>query len=333
MTNHGVYVNSATGAAATTADMVDGALMIGKTGGVPVAANLTPGSGISITNAANSITIASTGGGGGSVPAGAQLVFLVRLTSTVDNVTGDNTVYTIIFDTADVNVGTCYNTSTGVFTVPTTGIYMFQSCITLYQISSSNTALATQIHNTTTNTYAQFYEERTWSIGSWLTITSTAFLEGGTLTAGDTVVCNAIAYGSTKTSGIYTQATVNYTWWACYRITPAGANAFPWTDVTSASVGMNANNGYTADYSTLCTLTLPTSAAYGSIIEVVGLGAGGWKIAQNASQMIHINAATSTTGTGGYLSSNDRYNSVKLLCTVADLEFTVISSEGTLNLN
>lgn len=42
----------------------DGQVYIGATAGHPIAGNLTAGSGISITNAANSITIASSGGGG-----------------------------------------------------------------------------------------------------------------------------------------------------------------------------------------------------------------------------------------------------------------------------
>ena len=41
----------------------DGQLYIGATSAAAVAANITPGTGISITNAANSITVASSGGG------------------------------------------------------------------------------------------------------------------------------------------------------------------------------------------------------------------------------------------------------------------------------
>lgn len=42
--------------------LTDGQLIIGSTAGAPAAATLTAGSNITITNAANSITIASTGG-------------------------------------------------------------------------------------------------------------------------------------------------------------------------------------------------------------------------------------------------------------------------------
>lgn len=49
----------------TLIGLTDGQLIIGSTAGSPAAANLTAGSGISITNASNGITIAATGGGSG----------------------------------------------------------------------------------------------------------------------------------------------------------------------------------------------------------------------------------------------------------------------------
>lgn len=101
-----------------------------------------------------------------------------------------------------------------------------------------------------------------------------------------------------------------------------------WIDVTGTTQALKQNTGYTANNGALVTLTLPVKANYGSTIEVVGKGAGGWLIAQNASQMIHYISVTTTTGVGGSLASTARYDSVKLLCTVADLEWTVIASEG-----
>ena len=45
-----------------TASMTDGQIVIGFTGGTPVAATLTAGTGMSITNAAGSITLSAAGG-------------------------------------------------------------------------------------------------------------------------------------------------------------------------------------------------------------------------------------------------------------------------------
>ena len=47
----------------TSVPLTNGQFLVGSTGAPPLAANLTAGTGVSITNAANSITINATGGG------------------------------------------------------------------------------------------------------------------------------------------------------------------------------------------------------------------------------------------------------------------------------
>ncbi len=61
--NNGVLTTGATGIPAITQLSSNGSLIIGSGGGAPAAATLTAGSGISITNGANSITITATGSG------------------------------------------------------------------------------------------------------------------------------------------------------------------------------------------------------------------------------------------------------------------------------
>ena len=78
------------------------------------------------------------------------------------------------------------------------------------------------------------------------------------------------------------------------------------------------------------TLTLPTVAAVGDTIEVVGMGTGKWLIAQNANQSIHFESITTTIGVGGSLAAALQYDCVKLICSVANLEFVVVSSVGNL---
>jgi len=114
-------------------------------------------------------------------------------------------------------------------------------------------------------------------------------------------------------------------------ITIAGTGGgLSWTDVTGTTQAMAVNNGYTANNSGLVTLTLPSTAAYGSLVAVVGKGAGGWKIAQNSGQTIHFGITNTTTGTGGSLASTNQYDVVYLLCTVANTDFTVIQSIGNI---
>jgi hypothetical protein len=60
--NNGVLTTGTTGVPVITALSANGQLIIGSGSGAPIAATLTAGTGVTITNAANSITIAATGG-------------------------------------------------------------------------------------------------------------------------------------------------------------------------------------------------------------------------------------------------------------------------------
>src|SRR5580692_6425864 len=52
----------------------------------------------------------------------------------------------------------------------------------------------------------------------------------------------------------------------------ATGGALTWTDVTGTTQAMAVNNGYTANNAGTVTLTLPATAAYGTIMAVVGKG-------------------------------------------------------------
>jgi hypothetical protein len=103
-----------------------------------------------------------------------------------------------------------------------------------------------------------------------------------------------------------------------------------WSEVTDTTGAIAINTGYITNNAGLVTLTLPATAAVGSVVRVVGKGAGGWLIAQRANQYIFMNGSTSTTGVTGSLASTATHDSVELLCTVANLGFTVISSMGNI---
>lgn len=105
----------------------------------------------------------------------------------------------------------------------------------------------------------------------------------------------------------------------------ASGSGSSWTDVTGTTQAMVANNGYTANNAGTVTLTLPATASYGTAISVIGKGAGGWLIAQNASQSIRIGSATSTVGAGGSIASTNAGDSIELICTTAN---TVWSATG-----
>jgi hypothetical protein len=108
-----------------------------------------------------------------------------------------------------------------------------------------------------------------------------------------------------------------------------GGGGLTWNNALTATTATT-NNGYVGTATTLTTITLPTGATFGSIIEVVGTGTGLWRISQNANQSIKFGIATTATGVGGYLSATSQYDCVKLLCTSADTTFVVTSSIGNI---
>lgn len=96
-----------------------------------------------------------------------------------------------------------------------------------------------------------------------------------------------------------------------------------WNVVTSGSASMTAEGGYITNFGTLVTLTLPTVAAVGTGLSVIGKGAGGWSIVFNSGQTIQVGSATATT-TSGSVSSTNQYDSINLICTTANVEWTVL---------
>lgn len=109
-----------------------------------------------------------------------------------------------------------------------------------------------------------------------------------------------------------------------YKVVTQGA-----VTTASADIGMKANGIYVVDSTSLVTLTLPQSFGVGDTFTIIGKGTGGWKIAQNALQTIHSTTST-TTGTGGSVSSANRYDNIVLQGMTTDLELSAISRNGSL---
>lgn len=108
------------------------------------------------------------------------------------------------------------------------------------------------------------------------------------------------------------------------------SSGISWSEVTGTSQSMAVDTGYIANNGSLVTLTLPSTAAIGKVVRVTGKGNGGWRISQNASQIINFNSTSTTAGTGGYIASTYLRDAVELVCVVADTQFNVISSTGNI---
>ena len=71
----------------------------------------------------------------------------------------------------------------------------------------------------------------------------------------------------------------------------------------------------------------------GTQIQIVGLGAGGWRISQNANQLVHFGDQVSITGVTGYLASSHARDCITLVCAVANTTWVVQTSIGNIDIN
>lgn len=110
----------------------------------------------------------------------------------------------------------------------------------------------------------------------------------------------------------------------------SGGSSFTWTVVTGTTQTAAASNGYFANNAGLVTVTLPTTSAVGDTISVAYMGAGGWKLAQPASNNIQFGNKTTTTGTGGSIASVAAGDVITVVCRVANTSWTVVNSVGNL---
>lgn len=109
------------------------------------------------------------------------------------------------------------------------------------------------------------------------------------------------------------------------------SQSLPGVEVTGTTQTLAVNTSYRVNNAALCTLTLPTTAAVDTVIRIVGVGAGGWRVAQNASQQIHFGNLSSTSGASGRLDSTHRRDVIELLCINANTEWQVIHAIGNID--
>ncbi len=114
-----------------------------------------------------------------------------------------------------------------------------------------------------------------------------------------------------------------------------GSNGVSVTNVTGTSATISDTaplNIYVVNNSSLVTLTLPTTIAVGHMIRIVGSGAGGWKLAQNAGQSIIFTSGggsstgTTTVGVTGSLQSGEFTDCADIICGTANTTFTLFAA-------
>jgi hypothetical protein len=150
-------------------------------------------------------------------------------------------------------------------------------------------------------------------------------------TSGSVIVSGVNA--TTSSVGVASFNSSDFTVSGAGQVSLASSSGFVWSDVSS-NITMAVNNGYTTNSLTLLTLSLPGKSPYGSLFRIVGKGVGGWRVAQGTAQVIHFGNISTTVGSSGYIQSSQQYDSIEILCTVADTEFTVINGpQGNITYN
>ncbi len=118
---------------------------ISSTGNVTINA---PDSGIAINSistygqavgATKQFVIVDSAGNFGSTNALTSSYFIADISADITNVTGNGTNYVVVYDRTYKNVGSNFNTTTGLYTAPVTGLYQFSSTITFSNLGAAMT--------------------------------------------------------------------------------------------------------------------------------------------------------------------------------------------------
>lgn len=141
------------------------------------------------------------------------------------------------------------------------------------------------------------------------TIEWSAFTNGGSLISGDTLVGIRSGVNTRFTAPIFGSQT---------------------TIVITPTQAMASNTVYIVDDpASLVTLTLPAVSAVGDRISVIGQSVDGWIIAQSPGQQIQVSPQQTTLGATGTLASTNQYDSINLICIVANTIWTAFGGGQT----
>lgn len=162
-TDHGVLFGSNTGAITASAELTNGKLLIGNTGNDPTLATLNASTGISITNAAGSVTIASAG-------------------TTLKNETG--TTYSLILTDSQKHI-TFTNAAAVTVTVPTNASIAFTvgTVISFSQNGAGQVTFQGAAPPTLRSADSALTTVKQYSVGCMVKIATDEWIFGGDLEA------------------------------------------------------------------------------------------------------------------------------------------------------
>lgn len=100
-----------------------------------------------------------------------------------------------------------------------------------------------------------------------------------------------------------------------------------WTEVSATTQALEVNTNYICTNAGVTTLTLPSVAPLGSVIEITST-ASTYIVAQNAAQSIKFMGVSTTTGVTGTYTSDVVGAAVRLVCVLENSTWQVLSALG-----
>ena len=325
LTSGGVLIGNGTGNVTVTPQLSNGQLLIGNVGSNPVLSTITAGTGISVVNGPGSITINSqitsipvivSQGGTGLNTLTSGGILLGNGTSSLTVTPQPTNGQLLIGNTGSNPVLSTITGGTGITVSNTPGA-----------ITINATPITTPVPVTDGGTGLESLTDGGILLGSGTgDVTVTPQPSDGQLLVG---VSGSDPTLATLTAG--TNITITNTP-GSIKIDASSGSGIAWSEITTNSFNLLKNNGYITNNISLIIGTLPLTASLGDTFRICGKGSGGWKIAQNPGQIIKYNGLSSASGIGGYIKSTGIDDCIEILCTATNTTFTVISSQGILNI-
>lgn len=333
------YADSVGGASVTLTNAGTTSLVNDGTGPGLVTKGLVNGTGISFSTSATDVTITNSApdqtvsitDSNGLTIGGTYPNFTIGITAPVSIANGGTNTTSAIGSsgTLATSDGTKYTFTSSTFpSAATQGDILYASASNVWSSLAKNTTATRYISNTGASN-SPAWAAIDLSNGTTGTLGATS---GGTAqstyTTGDILYASATNTLSKLAIGSSTQVlTVSggVPTWA----TPSGVG-LTFNAVSSSTQALAINNSYYTTYAGLNVMTLPSTAAAGSIIQIIAGPSGNtFKVAQNSGQLIYYGAQNgvsqvTTTGTGGSLQSTDPNTSVTLICIVANTTWAVL---------
>ncbi len=95
--------------------------------------------------------------------------------------------------------------------------------------------------------------------------------------------------------------------------------------ITGTTQTADLNTSYIIGNAAQTTVALPDTAPVNSVVQIVGLGAGGWVLTPGLGQTIKLAASSAATS----ITSAERYDVITVKCVVEDLTWVTLSYVST----